>query len=78
MSEYVIFYVDKLDRFTDEQIITLDSLNMTQGIIYHSFDVDEIWLLDMVRGTVLERYRLVKQDDLKFSMMSLSSFTWCR
>ncbi len=75
MSEYVIFYVVKLDRFTGEQIIALDSLNMTQGILCHSFDVDETQLLSMIRGTVLERYRLVKQDDLKFSMMSLSSFT---
>ena len=70
MSEYIIFYVNKLDRFTGEQIIALDSLNMTQGILCHSFDVDETKLLSMIRGTVLERYELVKQDDLKSHMMS--------
>ena len=70
MSEYAIFYVDKLDRFTGEQIIALDSLKMTKGILCHSFDVDETKLLSMIRGTVLEGYQLVKQDDLKFSMMS--------
>jgi Selenocysteine-specific translation elongation factor len=31
LAEYVIFYVDKLDKFTGEQIIALDSTKKRKG-----------------------------------------------
>ena len=40
-QNYVILYVDKLDKFTGEQIIALDSLKKEKGILSHTFDVDE-------------------------------------
>ncbi len=40
LAEFVIFFVDKLDKFTGEQIIALDSLKKEKGILSHSFEVD--------------------------------------
>lgn len=55
MGEYVIFHVTKLDKFTGEQIVALDSLKKTEGILCHSYDVDRIKLLSMIKGTVVEQ-----------------------
>ena len=65
MGEYVLFHVAKLDKFTGEQIVALDSLKKTQGLLCHSFDVDRNKLLLMIKGTVLEQYKLVESTDLK-------------
>ena len=65
LAEYVIFFVDKLDKFTGEQIIALDSLNKKKGILAHSFDVDESKLNYMIKGTVLENYTKVDQNKIK-------------
>src|SRR3989304_7573919 len=65
MGEYVIFHVTKLDKFTGEQIVALDSLKKTQGLLSHSFDVDRNKLLTMIKGTVVEQYKLVDFADLK-------------
>ncbi len=65
LAEFVIFYVDKLDKFTGEQIIALDSLKKDKGILSHSYDVDESKLNSMIKGTVLENYVKVDQDKIK-------------
>jgi selenocysteine-specific translation elongation factor len=65
MGEYVLFHVTKLDKFTGEQIVALDSLKKTQGLLSHSYDVDRNKLLSMIKGTVLEQYKLVEPTDLK-------------
>lgn len=65
MGEYVIFHVTKLDKFIGEQIVALDSLKKTQGLLCHSYDVDRNKLLTMIKGTVLEQYKLVEFTDLK-------------
>ncbi|MDE1811325.1 MAG: elongation factor Tu [Thaumarchaeota archaeon] len=65
MGEYVIFHVTKLDKFTGEQIIALDVLGKKQGILSHSFDVDKTKLLAMIKGTVVEQYKLVEPENLK-------------
>ncbi len=65
MGEYVIFHVTKLDKFTGEQIIALDVLGKKQGILSHSFDVDKTKLLSMIKGTVVEQYKLVDPENLK-------------
>src|SRR3972149_903352 len=71
MGEYVIFYVTKLDKFTGEQIVALDSLKKTQGILCHSYDVDRVKLLSMIKGTVVEQYKLAEFTELKKEMDSL-------
>ena len=68
LAEYVIFYVDKLDKFTGEQIIALDSLKKEKGILSHTFDVDETKLNLMIKGTVVENYIQVDHDKIKEEM----------
>ena len=75
IAEYVIFYVASLDKFTGEQIIALDALGKKEGILSHSYDVDEARLNSMIKGTVLERYKKVdlpniKDEISKFSVIS--------
>jgi selenocysteine-specific translation elongation factor len=65
LAEFVIFFVDKLDKFTGEQIIALDSLKKDKGILSHSFEVDETKLDSMIKDTVLENYAKVEQDKIK-------------
>ncbi len=71
LAEYVIFYVDKLDKFTGEQIIALDSLKKEKGILSHTFEVDESKLDMMIKGTVVEKYIKVDQDKIKEEMDKL-------
>lgn len=71
LAEYVIFYVDKLDKFTGEQIIALDSLKKEKGILSHTFDVDETKLDSMIKGTVIENYTKVEFDKIKEEMDKL-------
>ena len=68
LAEFVIFYVDKLDKFTGEQIIALDSLKKEKGILSHSFEVDESKLDSMIKGTVIENYAKVEPDKIKDEM----------
>lgn len=68
LAEFVIFFVDKLDKFTGEQIIALDSLKKEKGILSHSFEVDELKLDSMVKGTVIEKYLKVEPDKIKEEM----------
>jgi selenocysteine-specific translation elongation factor len=65
LAEFVIFHVDKLDKFTGEQIIALDVLKKDKGILSHTFDVDESKLNSMIKGTVVEKYLKVEQDKIK-------------
>jgi len=71
LAEYVIFNVDKLDKFTGEQIIALDSLKKEKGILSHTFEVDESKLDAMIKGTVVEKYTKVDQDKIKEEMDKL-------
>jgi len=75
MGEYVILYISKLDKFTGEQIIALDILGKTQGILSHTFNVDRTTLLSMIKGTVVENYKLVEPEDLKKEIDSLEPMT---
>jgi selenocysteine-specific translation elongation factor len=65
LAEYVIFHIDKLDRFVGEQIVALDSLKKNAGILSHSYEVDENTLNTMIRNTVLENYLKVPVDKIK-------------
>ncbi len=68
MGEYVIFHVSKLDKFTGEQIVALDVLRKNKGILTHSYEVDREKLLMMIKGTVMEQYKIVELSDLKKEM----------
>jgi selenocysteine-specific translation elongation factor len=65
LAEYVIFYVGSLDKFAGEQIIALDMLKRKNGIISHTYEVDEARLMAMIKGTVLEQYRHATSPEIK-------------
>mgnify|MGYP003319440941 CR=1 FL=1 len=69
IAEYAILYVASLDKFTGEQIIALDALGKKEGILSHSYDVDESRLNTMIKGTVLENYKIIDSSNLKDEMM---------
>ena len=69
IAEYVIFHITSLDKFTGEQIIALDSLGKKDGIISHSYEVDESRLNTMIKGTVLENYKRIDPLNLKDEML---------
>ncbi len=71
MGEYVIFHVSKLDKFTGEQIVALDVLRKNKGLLTHSYEVDREKLLLMIKGTVVEQYKVVELSDLRKEMDSL-------
>ena len=73
LAEYVIFHVNILDKFTGEQIIALDTLGKKEGILSHSFDVDEARLDLMIKGTVIEGYKKVEQDKIKDELANFAS-----
>ena len=73
LAEYVIFYVASLDKFTGEQIIALDMLNKKDGILSHSYEVDENRLSAMIKGTVLEKYKRVNSPDIKSEINKIPS-----
>ena len=65
ISEYVIFYVASLDRYTGEQILALDMLKKKDGILSHSYEVDESRLNSMIKGTVLQNYKKIDSPNIK-------------
>ena len=65
LAEFVIFYVGVLDKFSGEQIIALDLLKKKEGIISHTYEVDENRLASMIKGTILERYKKVDSSEIK-------------
>jgi selenocysteine-specific translation elongation factor len=71
MGEYVIFHVSKLDKFTGEQIVALDVLKKDKGILTHSYEVDREKLRLMIKGTVVEQYKIVEAPDLRKEMDAL-------
>jgi len=68
LVEYVIFYIGSLDRYAGEQMVALDILGKKEGILSHSYEVDESRLNAMIRGTVLERYRRVPPEEMSAAL----------
>ncbi len=65
LAEYAIVHVACLDRFVGEQMIALDTLGVREGILCHTYDVDEGRLHSMIRGTVLDGYRKAGPDEMR-------------
>lgn len=75
MGEHIIFHVTKLDKFTGEQIVALDSLKKSKGLLSHSYEVDRNKLLTMIKGTTLEEYKLIEFENLKNEVNELQPIT---
>ena len=65
IAEYVIFYVASLDRYVGEQIIALNMLEKSDGIISHSYEVDETQFNSMIKDTVLKNYKKIDSPNIK-------------
>jgi len=65
IAEYVIFYVASLDRYVGEQIIALNMLGKSNGIISHSYEVDENQFNSMIKDTVLKNYKKIDSLNIK-------------
>lgn len=65
LAEYVIFHIDKLDKFVGEQIIALDMLQKRNGLLSHTYEVDENTLNTMIKNTVLANYPKIPSDKIK-------------
>jgi len=70
IAEYVIFYVASLDRYVGEQIVALDMLGKNNGIISHSYEVDENQFNSMIKGTVLKNYKKIDSPNIKQELPS--------
>ena len=75
IAEYVIFYVASFDRYVGEQIIALDMLGKSDGIISHSYEVDENQFNSMIKGTVLKNYKRVDSANIKHELSSFDPIT---
>jgi selenocysteine-specific translation elongation factor len=75
LGEFVIFFVDKLEKFTGEQIIALDLLKKDKGILCHSFEVDESKLFSMIKGTIVENYIRASPEKIKEEMDKIQPLT---
>ncbi len=75
ISEYVIFYVASLDKYVGEQIIALDMLGKKDGIISHSYEVDENQFNSMIKGTVLKNYKKVESPNIKQELSNFPPIT---
>ena len=75
ISEYVIFYIASLDKYVGEQIIALDMLGKKDGIISHSYEVDENQFNSMIKGTVLKNYKKVESPNIKQELSNFPSIT---
>ena len=73
IAEYVIFYVASLDRYVGEQIVALDMLGKNDGIISHSYEVDENQFNAMIKGTVLKNYKKIDSPDIKREIPNFDS-----
>ena len=75
IAEYVIFYVASLDRYVGEQIIALDMLGKNNGIISHSYEVDENQFNSMIKGTVLKNYKRIDSPNIKQELLNFPPIT---
>lgn len=75
LSEYVVFYVTALDKFVGEQMIAVDVLKKREGILSHSYEIDETRLNTMIKGTVLEHYKKVEPAKLKEEINKLEQIS---
>lgn len=60
MAEVVVLNVTVLDKYLAEQIIAIDSLNINNGFLLHSYDIDDQRLAKMIKGTVIEHFKRIE------------------
>lgn len=73
MTELVVLNVKSLDKYFAEQIIALDSLQISEGFILHSYDVDHDRLQQMIKDTTVANFRILDDvNSLKIELNNIS------
>ena len=74
IAEYAILNVTKIDKYLGEIIIALDSLNFKDGLILHSYEVDEGKLKTLFKNTSVSHFKFLDSiDQLKQEISSLEA-----
>ena len=63
IAQYAILNVTKMDKYLGEQVLALDAVNMTQGFILHSYEVDEVELKKLIKNTAISNYQFLDNTD---------------
>src|SRR6187200_1928182 len=57
IAEYAILNVTKIDKYLGEQVLALDAINIREGFILHSYEVDEMNLKELIKNTAIKKPR---------------------
>lgn len=60
MADFVVLNITQLDKYFAEQIIAINSLDMRNGFLLHSYDIDEQRLNQMIKGTAVENFKKIE------------------
>ncbi len=60
MTDFVVLNITQLDKYIAEQIIAINSLDMRNGFLLHSYDIDEQRLNQMIKGTTIENFKKIE------------------
>lgn len=60
MTDFVVLNITQLDKYIAEQIIAINSLDMRNGFLLHSYDIDEQRLNQMIKGTAVENFKKIE------------------
>lgn len=74
MTEFVILNPKSLDKYFAEQVIALDSLEISSGFILSSYEVDTIKLNQIIKDTSVANFKFIDNiDSLKIEIDKLTS-----
>jgi selenocysteine-specific translation elongation factor len=72
IAEYAVVNVTKIDKYLGEQVLALDAINIKEGFILHSYEVDEMKLKKLIENTGISNFQfLANIDQLKQQMSRL-------
>ncbi|MGI9010826.1 MAG: EF-Tu/IF-2/RF-3 family GTPase [Nitrososphaeraceae archaeon] len=60
MTDFVVLNITQLDKYLAEQIIAISSLDIRNGFLLHSYDIDEQRLNQMIKGTAIENFKKIE------------------
>ncbi|HEU5461639.1 MAG TPA: EF-Tu/IF-2/RF-3 family GTPase [Nitrososphaeraceae archaeon] len=64
MTDFVVLNITQLDKYLAEQIIAINSLDIRNGFLLHSYDIDEEKLDQMIKGTTIENFKKIESLDI--------------
>ena len=59
IAEYAIANITKIDKYLGEQILALDAINFRDGFIMHSYEVDEVKVKNLIKGTSISDFKIL-------------------